>query len=107
MEAIARRDTSPAANPSNATRKRVVAPIERDGKTFWLRVGAAFQNRDLSWNLYIDAMPFNGRLQLRDWDEPYKNGPMGGQGGGGTLELPAVSGAGAASVNDNHTDPPF
>ena len=104
MEAIARRDHSPGTNPSNATRKRVVAPIERDGKTFWLRVGAAFQNRDLSWNLYIDAMPFNGRLQLRDWDEPYKNGPMGGQ-GGGTLDLPALGGVVASPANDSNGEP--
>ena len=87
-------------------------PIERDGKTFWLRVGAAFQNKDSSWNLYIDAMPFNGRLQLRDWDEqPWERGRGGGGGGSaaggvpgfGTLSLPTMGG----SDNDNLGGLPF
>ena len=97
MESNLRRDFSPGTpGTNNATRKRVVAPIDRDGKTFWLRVGAAFQNKDLSWNLYIDAMPFNGRLQLRDWDEPAWDSRRGGGGGAGalpgasTLSLPAM-----------------
>ena len=100
---IIRRDFAASGGTphANAGRKRVVAPIERDGKTFWLRVGAAFQNRDLSWNLYLDAMPYNGgRLQLRDWDEPYERGGRGGpMPGAASLPLPAMGGS---SANDDH-----
>jgi hypothetical protein len=107
MESNLRRDfSSGTPGASSATRKRVVAPIERDGKTIWLRVGAAFLNKDSSWNLYIDAMPFNGRLQLRDWDE-YDGRGRGGNGNGGeavpgmsSLSLPAMGGA---PDNENET----
>ncbi len=109
MENNMRRELTPAAPASsNASRKRVVAPIERDGKTYWLRVGAAFQNKDSSWNLYIDAMPFNGRLQLRDWDEqPWDGRGRGGNGalpGVGSLSLPSLGGI---TENDNHGGTPF
>jgi len=39
----------------------------RDGKRFWLRIGAAFLNRDGSLNVQLDAMPTNGTLQIRDY----------------------------------------
>ena len=35
-----------------------------DGKDVWLRVGAAFPNRDGSLSVLLDAMPTNGRLQI-------------------------------------------
>ena len=69
-----------ASPPNNAMRKKVVAPVQRDpnGKTYWVKVGVAFQNKDGSWNLYLDAFPFSGKLQLRDWDEPYESRARGG-----------------------------
>ena len=57
--------------PSN--KKTVLCPIERDGKTFWQRLGVAFVNRDESLNVYLDGLPVNGKLQLRDWDEPRRD----------------------------------
>jgi hypothetical protein len=49
---------------------KVLCPIERkDGSTFWMRVGIAFPNRDQSINLYLDALPFNQKLQVREMDE--------------------------------------
>ncbi len=52
-------------------RKRVVCPVTgKDGKTHWLRMGSAFLNKDNSINLYLDCLPVNGRLQVRDWDDP-------------------------------------
>lgn len=51
----------------------VYAIIERDGKSYWLKVGAAFPNRDGSLNLYLDAVPVkSNRLQVREqraWDD--------------------------------------
>jgi len=49
---------------------KVLCPIERkDGTTFWLRVGSGFPNKDQSVNLYLDVLPANLKLQLRELDE--------------------------------------
>ena len=52
---------------------KVISPIKRnDGSTFWMRVGTAFVNKDESINVYIDALPLQGRdttLQLRELTE--------------------------------------
>ena len=44
-----------------------VVERNRDGRKFWVRVGAAFVNRDGSLNVRLDAMPVNGELQIRDY----------------------------------------
>ena len=43
--------------------------VERNngGRKFWVRVGAAFVNRDGSLSVRLDAMPVNGELQIRDY----------------------------------------
>jgi hypothetical protein len=52
-------------------RKKVLCPVEgRDKKTYWMRLGTAYVNKDNSINVYLDASPINGKLQIRDWDEP-------------------------------------
>lgn len=48
-------------------RKEIFHIIEREGiDPIWTRVGIAFVNRDDSLNLYLDLMPMNGRLHVRD-----------------------------------------
>ncbi|AKF05567.1 hypothetical protein [Sandaracinus amylolyticus] len=45
---------------------------ERDGKKFWVRIGAAFRNRDGSLNAFLDAVPVNGTMHIREarpWNE--------------------------------------
>jgi len=32
----------------------------------WVRVGVAFENRDHSINVLLDAIPLSGRLQIRN-----------------------------------------
>jgi hypothetical protein len=32
----------------------------------WVRVGVAFENRDCSLNVLLDALPLSGRLQIRN-----------------------------------------
>jgi len=32
----------------------------------WIRVGVAFENRDGSVNVLLDAVPLSGRLQIRN-----------------------------------------
>ena len=57
-------------------KKKVLSPIETGGdngkpkRTFWMRVGTAFVNKDGSTNVYLDAVPKTMKLQLRDFDEP-------------------------------------
>jgi hypothetical protein len=55
--------------------KQLVAAIERgegdDKKTYWTRIGVAFENRDGSWNLrfdYLPARPAETTVQLRDFE---------------------------------------
>ena len=46
----------------------VIDRIDGEGKrSFWVRVGAAFVNRDGSFTVKLDALPVNGSLQIRDW----------------------------------------
>jgi hypothetical protein len=40
---------------------------KNDGKELWLRVGSAFPNRDGSLSVVLDAVPTNGRLQIREY----------------------------------------
>ena len=42
------------------------ATAQREAKSFWTKVGVAFENRDGSWTLELAAGPVNGRLQMRD-----------------------------------------
>ena len=42
------------------------ATAQREAKSFWTKVGVAFENRDGSWSLELAAVPVNGRLQMRD-----------------------------------------
>lgn len=52
-------------------RMKVLCPLQRDkgGKTYWMKIGSAFTNRDGSFNVYLDAYPANGKLQIRELDE--------------------------------------
>jgi hypothetical protein len=59
--------------------KQLVAAIERgegdEKKTYWTRIGVAFENRDGSWNLRFDflpARPAETTIQLRAFDAKEK-----------------------------------
>lgn len=54
---------------AHSTNKIAYALTERDGKTFWNKIGIAFENRDGSLTVKLDAFPVSGTLQLRD-EEP-------------------------------------
>lgn len=55
---------------NDVTSWKVLCPVEgRDRKTRWLRIGRAHRNKDGSTNVYLDALPTNSRLQLREWEE--------------------------------------
>src|SRR3990170_6179045 len=53
---------------------------EREGsdkKHFWVKIGIAFVNRDGSWNIYLDATPLDGKLQIREHKEFEERVPAG------------------------------
>ena len=52
--------------------KAVYTIVERQGaekKSYWVRIGSAFVNKDQSLNVKLDAMPVNGALHIREVDE--------------------------------------
>ena len=57
---------------ARANMKQLVAAVERgegnDAKSYWTRIGVAFENRDGSWNLRFDYFPANPAttIQMRD-----------------------------------------
>ncbi|MEZ4365506.1 MAG: hypothetical protein R2939_04350 [Kofleriaceae bacterium] len=69
---------------------KVLSPVERNGKTYWQRLGTGFPNRDESINLYLDALPTNGKLQLREVDEDDLT--AGGKRGAGSRDAPPGGG---------------
>lgn len=46
-------------------RFEVFTIIERNQKSYWMKVGRGYLNKDSSINLFLDALPTNGKLQLR------------------------------------------
>jgi hypothetical protein len=58
--------------------KTVYTIVDRGGgKSFWVRVGVGFTNRDGSLNLRLDAIPVNATLHVRDWEPYEKRGDAG------------------------------
>ncbi len=53
--------SSSSGDPANPVRDR------------WTKVGVGFVNRDNSINVILDAIPVNGRLQIRDRQAPKQN----------------------------------
>jgi hypothetical protein len=52
----------------------VPATGAREAKSYWTRIGVAFENRDGSWTLEMSAIPMNGRLHMRDPQPREKDG---------------------------------
>jgi len=56
---------------SNSNYKNVYTIVENPngGKNYWVRIGVAFTNSDGSLNVTLNALPVNGKLQIRDKTE--------------------------------------
>jgi hypothetical protein len=54
---------------NNTRRPRAVYAVvpKQEGKDVWLRVGSAFENRDGSVTVLLDAVPIGGKLQIREY----------------------------------------
>lgn len=63
-----------AQKPSVArTARQVFAIAQRNGKSYWIRIGAAFINQDGSETVLLDALPVTGRMQIRSATENGKS----------------------------------
>ncbi|MBU4484166.1 hypothetical protein KKA47_01965 [bacterium] len=53
---------------TNVNMKDIYQIIERgEGqRPLWTRIGVAFVNKDSSLNLFLDSVPLNGKLHVRD-----------------------------------------
>lgn len=51
---------------SNVKMKIAYVITERNGKSYWNRIGVGFVNNDGSINLRLEAVPVSGELQIRD-----------------------------------------
>lgn len=40
--------------------------VERGEKSFWNRVGSAFRNHDGSYNIFLETLPRDGKIQIRE-----------------------------------------
>jgi hypothetical protein len=43
--------------------------VTRGTRNYWNRVGSAFRNHDGSYNIYLDALPRDGKIQIREATE--------------------------------------
>lgn len=72
-----------AQQGTQSTKKIAYSMTERDGKTYWSKIGVAFVNRDGSITVALEALPVSGKLQLRDEEERRERGGGDDRGGHG------------------------
>ncbi len=60
--------------------KDVYTIIENENleRGIWLRIGAAFENRDDSLSVILDCLPLNGRLHIRERRDSQKKNEENG-----------------------------
>lgn len=74
----------------NQNYKTVFTVVEgKDEKEHWVRLGVAFTNRDDSLTVYLDAVPTNGKLVIRESQFPKRQG-------GGMVRFHGAEGVGGA-----------
>lgn len=66
-------------NSSKRFRAVYAVVPKQDGKDVWLRVGTAFENRDGSETVVLDAVPVGGKLQIRDYQPRDQAGQRNGE----------------------------
>jgi len=67
-ESAVRKPTGTTTTASAAGKRNyaVFTIVEVEDKAYWRRVGNGYLNRDGSYNLYLEALPINGRLHMRE-----------------------------------------
>jgi len=46
--------------------KEIVEGPEKVKKSVWVKAGSAWKNRDGSFNVYLDVLPLDGKLHVRE-----------------------------------------
>ncbi len=65
------KSASTSAGAQNGKKLAVFTIVEvNEERALWRRVGNAYLNRDGSYNLYLEALPVNGRLHMREYQDP-------------------------------------
>ncbi|MBO6936135.1 MAG: hypothetical protein JJ863_14230 [Deltaproteobacteria bacterium] len=72
-----RAETTPRSG--NANWRPVYGVVERDGRTYWPRIGIAFDNADGSVTVKLNAIPVGGKLQIQDRKEHDDQPPRSGR----------------------------
>jgi len=49
---------------------------DNNNKSFWVRIGSAFKNKDGSLNVLLDAYPANGELHIRKAKQKDEHGEV-------------------------------
>ncbi|MFZ5469815.1 MAG: hypothetical protein ACOZIN_10305 [Myxococcota bacterium] len=49
---------------------------KENAPSVWVRAGSAFVNRDGSMNLYLDVLPIDGQLHVREPGEKREQAPV-------------------------------
>lgn len=70
------------------TMKSVYTIVDRGGKSFWVRIGVGYTNRDGSLNLKLDAIPVNATLHVRDWEPSDRRAEVNAANAGGRPPRP-------------------
>jgi hypothetical protein len=51
---------------TTSQRYAVFSIRESNGKSVWVRAGSAWRNKDGSMNVYLDVLPIDGKLHIRE-----------------------------------------
>ena len=81
-----------------ANMRKVLSPVEgKDGKTYWKSMGVGFVGKGNTLNIHLDGLPVNGKLHVREWDEPPAAGFRSRAGFGGAAAPPAEEASSAVT----------
>ena len=59
-------------DPRNMKAVWNIVENENGDRPIWIRCGTGFVNRDGSLNVFLDVLPINGRLHIRDLEQAAK-----------------------------------
>lgn len=51
---------------ANTPKDAFLISEDKNGKSHWTRVGTAFVNKDGSLNVFLEAFPKDGKIQIRE-----------------------------------------
>jgi len=64
----------PAPNTRRRPKKVYTIRTDQQNRNWWRQIGVAWENADGSLNVILDALPLDGKLQIRDDPESLEQG---------------------------------